>query len=246
MTDSLGNIDRFIDAINVASTHEEIFSCLTRQIDRLGFEYFAYELMWSAEGMYQSFYHTNYPSDWLRYYIEKRYCRDDIICRQTAQRAIPFLWTEVNIDRLLTAQQIKVMNECKEAGLISGASVPIHGPGKAEAYFVVAGRITEEEFEKLFLSRRHELHLIATYAHERILALKMPYSSKDGDGKLTPREIEIITLSALGKDRGDIAQILSIGEETVKRHVANACRKLDVYNKTHAVSRALIQGLIAL
>jgi len=62
--------------------------------------------------------------------------------------------------------------------------------------------------------------------------------------KLTPREIEVMTLTAKGKTRGEISRILSLSEETVKDYIARACRKLDAVNKTHAVALAVMLGLI--
>lgn len=62
--------------------------------------------------------------------------------------------------------------------------------------------------------------------------------------KLTPREIEILTLTAYGKTRSEIAQILSIKSTTVKEHMKRAFVKLNVSNNTHASTVALALGLI--
>jgi DNA-binding CsgD family transcriptional regulator len=63
--------------------------------------------------------------------------------------------------------------------------------------------------------------------------------------KLTPREIEILTLTAYGKTRGEISQILSIKRTTVKEHMERAFHKLDATNNTHASTVAVALGLIA-
>lgn len=62
--------------------------------------------------------------------------------------------------------------------------------------------------------------------------------------KLTRREIEVMTLTALGKTRSAISQTLSISEETVKDYIVRACRKLNATNKTHAVALAVTLRLI--
>ena len=62
--------------------------------------------------------------------------------------------------------------------------------------------------------------------------------------RLTQREIEVITLTAVGKTRGEISQRLSISEETVKDYIFRACRKLHAVNKTHSVALAVTLGLI--
>jgi LuxR family quorum sensing-dependent transcriptional regulator len=63
--------------------------------------------------------------------------------------------------------------------------------------------------------------------------------------KLTRREIEVMTLTAKGKTRGEISQLLSLSEKTVKDYIVRACKKLRAVNKTHAVALALTSGLIS-
>lgn len=63
--------------------------------------------------------------------------------------------------------------------------------------------------------------------------------------KLTPREVEILSLIACGNTRQDVAYLLSISGHTVKEHLTRACNKLGAVNKTHAVTRVMALGLIA-
>ncbi len=241
--DRLDEIDRFIASIDAARNLEEVFAALRRQIDRLGFERFTYWLLWPADGPRKPFCITSYPADWARYYLEQGYASHDMVGRHSAQTIRPFLWRELShLPHLTTAQRL-VFNEGTEAGLKAGGSVPIHGPGTAIATFSVANNMAEEEFTKLFLTRRHEIQLIASYAHERILALGMQ-NPPSPTAKLTPREIEILTWTARGKTRWEISEILTISEHTVKDHLEHACAKLDASNKSHATAIALIHGLI--
>lgn len=63
---------------------------------------------------------------------------------------------------------------------------------------------------------------------------------------LTPREIEVLRHLALGKSNKEIADILSIGDETVKTHVGNLLSKLGVQNRAQAVVQVLKRGLLSL
>ncbi|HHW70234.1 MAG TPA: response regulator transcription factor, partial [Clostridiales bacterium] len=51
---------------------------------------------------------------------------------------------------------------------------------------------------------------------------------------LTPREIEVLLLIADGMNNKEIADELYISEKTVKNHVSNIFRKLDVSDRTQA------------
>lgn len=61
---------------------------------------------------------------------------------------------------------------------------------------------------------------------------------------LTRREIEILRLVARGHSNGRLARMLWVTEPTVKFHLSNIYRKLDVSNRTEASRWAHINGLL--
>lgn len=61
---------------------------------------------------------------------------------------------------------------------------------------------------------------------------------------LTPRELEVLSLAALGLTSKGIAKRLSIAEVTAKKHSQAACRTLGAANITNAVAIALSRRLI--
>jgi DNA-binding NarL/FixJ family response regulator len=63
---------------------------------------------------------------------------------------------------------------------------------------------------------------------------------------LTPREIDVLQLIADGKANKEIGDHLSIGEASVKSHVANILSKLDARDRAHAVAIGLKRGIIEL
>jgi DNA-binding NarL/FixJ family response regulator len=63
---------------------------------------------------------------------------------------------------------------------------------------------------------------------------------------LSEREIEVLRLMAKGAANKEIAAALFISESTVKTHIANIFQKLDVNDRTEAVTTALQKGIIRL
>lgn len=63
---------------------------------------------------------------------------------------------------------------------------------------------------------------------------------------LTPREIEILQLIASGHPNKQIAWRLGVGEETVKSNIKSIFGKLQVSDRTHAVTTAARRGIIEL
>jgi LuxR family maltose regulon positive regulatory protein len=61
---------------------------------------------------------------------------------------------------------------------------------------------------------------------------------------LSPRELEVLELIALGKTNQEIAQQLVVARGTIKAHAASIYRKLDVTNRTEAVARAGQLGIL--
>ena len=66
------------------------------------------------------------------------------------------------------------------------------------------------------------------------------------DLPLTRRELEILQLVASGMTNGAIARRLWVTEQTVKFHLRNIYRKLDVANRTQASHFAHARGLLDL
>lgn len=61
---------------------------------------------------------------------------------------------------------------------------------------------------------------------------------------LTPRELEVLNQLCQGKSYKMIAEALFICEETVRRHIKNMYRKLEVSSKSEAVAKALKERLV--
>jgi DNA-binding NarL/FixJ family response regulator len=66
------------------------------------------------------------------------------------------------------------------------------------------------------------------------------------DDNLSDREVAVLRFVAIGKANKEIAHALSLSEETVKAHLKNIFAKLDVADRTHAVTVAARRGIIEL
>jgi NarL family two-component system response regulator LiaR len=64
-----------------------------------------------------------------------------------------------------------------------------------------------------------------------------------GSEVLTERETDVLRLLAKGQSNKEIAQTLSIGEQTVKTHVSHILNKLGVPSRTQAALYAMRSGL---
>lgn len=63
--------------------------------------------------------------------------------------------------------------------------------------------------------------------------------------ELTKREREILQLAAEGYSNAQLARMLWVTEQTIKFHLSNVYRKLDVSNRTEAARWAQLHGLVS-
>jgi len=61
---------------------------------------------------------------------------------------------------------------------------------------------------------------------------------------LSPREAEVLALVAQGLSNPQIAQTLFLGEATVKTHLLHIFEKLEVKDRTRAVTKAMELGML--
>jgi DNA-binding NarL/FixJ family response regulator len=66
------------------------------------------------------------------------------------------------------------------------------------------------------------------------------------DEPLTPREVDVLRLVAAGNANKQIARRLAVTEDTVKAYLKSTFVKLDVADRTHAVTVAAKRGIIEL
>ena len=64
--------------------------------------------------------------------------------------------------------------------------------------------------------------------------------------ELTERELEVLKLIAAGQSNKEIGRSLSITEGTVKAHINSILGKLEVNDRTQAVTKAIRKGIVDL
>jgi DNA-binding NarL/FixJ family response regulator len=88
----------------------------------------------------------------------------------------------------------------------------------------------------------------AVHAGKKALSAEASYEVAEhaADDALTPAEIRVLQLIARGNANKEIAEQLSISEETVKGQVRNILSKLGAKDRTNAAMIGLKRGIIGL
>ena len=90
----------------------------------------------------------------------------------------------------------------------------------------------------------NEANSTSTIPHQQETNSPAPITTQAND-ILTTRETELLALIAQGMSNKEIAEKVFVSENTVKKHLANIYRKLDVSRRTQAVSKAREMGILS-
>lgn len=208
-----------------------------------GFEKFSYLGFNPPNSDKKNFVQSTFPEDWVQHYHMQNYIYIDPVVLKAKSNLLPFMWQAKNYFSKPNLTQKKFFSEGEDFGIKRGVVIPVHAPGGEFATLALTSDESEKELNSLWRSKIFELHLIAIYYHaaiwSNVIARKI-----EPTPVLTPREMQCLEWSARGKTVWETSEILSISEATVKTYLREAMGKLNTYNKTHAVSKALVHGLI--
>ncbi|MCH8081661.1 MAG: LuxR family transcriptional regulator [Proteobacteria bacterium] len=187
---------------------------------------------------------STFPKNWIEHYDKNSFLYIDPLISSAKSSLLPFRWHgEEKIDKVSRAQR-RVFEEGKSFGIKRGVVIPIHAPGGDFATMALATDDSRKNMETLWQAKKHDLHLIGLYFHATVWENVLQRKIKPTPA-LTPRELQCLEWSARGKTLWEVSKILGISEATSKTHLRGAMRKLDTFNKTHAVSKAVVHGLIS-
>jgi len=236
-------LEDFIINSNAAKTQEEVFQLYQGALAHFGFDSVVYSLVTDHPSINRQKGHGvtgNYPKDWMDYYIRNGYFEIDPVPRYVFTSSEAQTWDNVVKKCEISRKQRIIMEEAKDAKLLDGVVVPLHGPGYEIAGVGIASSVGGIKPDKNMLSM---IRAISQQFH-------LSYSNFDRVDKkvelihLTPREKDILNWVAQGKCYHAIGAILSLSENTIKFHFKNIMHKLNACNKQTAIAIAITRGLI--
>ena len=182
-----------------------------------------------------------YSDEWKAKYLEEQFLRIDPVIAGCYQRFHPVDWKRLNWSSK-AARQFRQVASSYGVGN-QGFSVPIRGPNGQFALFTINHTCDDAEWAAFTEIHRRELILIAHFFNEKALEFE-PNRTPENGQTLSPREVDAMTLLAIGHNRAQVANMLSISEHTLRVYIESARFKLGALNTTHAVARAMSRGLI--
>ncbi|MEP2717146.1 autoinducer binding domain-containing protein [Pseudophaeobacter sp.] len=182
-----------------------------------------------------------YSEAWTRQYQDKHYARIDPVVIGCYQRFDPVDWR--HLDRSIKPTH-GFFQDAQEHGVGSqGYSVPIRGPNGQFALFSVSHTCDDAAWDKFIRDNSRDLILLGHFLNQKALEFE-PDRAPEQAQRLSPRELDALNLLGIGYSRAQVAKTLSISEHTLRVYIESARSKLGALNTTHAIARAVSNGLI--
>ena len=231
------NLDQFLEELEATDAQEG----LQKVIVSLRRAFCVDHLVYHWVGGDNQYGCGTYSLEWVEHYVKSNYMRIDPVVVGCFQHFQPVDWKELDWstkaarDFLVDAKAHGVGNQ--------GYSVPIRGPNGQFALITATHCCDDATWQDFKEVNGRDLILVAHYFNRKALELE-PGRQPEQPSALSPRELDAMTLLAMGYSRAQVSAALSISQHTLRVYIEGARLKLGASNTTHAVARAIGRGLI--
>lgn len=237
-----------VEAVRQAESFSDAFKAFSQSIQRLGYDCANYVLVTDHPSISlptQFGFATDYPAEWIDYYMEQNYQDFDPVWRRIRQRSGIFSWDDAELEFLRSVSTTdeakgycrKVMREANEAGLMDGIAMSFFNRfGEIAGIGIARENIHSSPSDEDIA----QIYFISNILHDKIQGMH----AKATEIVLTRRERDVLSWVAEAKTDDEIATILSVSTSTVRFHLRNIYKKLDVNSRVSATSAALNRRLI--
>jgi LuxR family quorum-sensing system transcriptional regulator CciR len=236
-------VQQFASLVEAAGDADELAKALLAITRELGFQYFALahhlDVLSAGEGAIRL---HNYPPKWADYYDAKALGVSDPVHRASHVTSLGFRWSQMPRMIALTARDQRILALGREHGIGEGFTVPAHVPGEARGSCSFASE-ADRPIEDAMLP---VAQLAGAFAFEAARRLWSGRGQRDVQApQLTDRQRDCVLWVARGKGDWEISRILGVSEETVARHIKQACERYGVNKRTLLAIRTLFDGTLS-
>ena len=180
--------------------------------------------------------------EWLKHYRVSQLAEDDPLVKAALQSQRPISWKDasklaIKIDAS-AFRNSEFRKHAKASGLENGYIF-----SKRSQYVNQALAVKAVTTGSRPITERQGQMLNILLPHLNEILIRQGFSTAADPSS---REQEVLRWATAGKSNWEVAQILNISERTVKFHLRNIYRKLEVNNRSHAVAEAIRLGAVNL
>ena len=228
-----------LHALVQIGSEQLFFDYFSAKANAIGFEYCSFGLRLPVPiANPKTVVHQNYPKDWWERYQKNNYLRIDPTVRQGLTSNTLILWSAETF-----SSAPEMWEDANAHGLRHGLAQPARDSQGTFGMLSLSRCEQHLDKKELIANTPRVQHMIQMLL-VGMTRLVVPKMLPESLSHLTPREKEVLRWTADGKTSYEIGRILSISISAVNFHINNAVAKLDTSNKTQAVVKAALLGLL--
>ncbi|MBU2531969.1 MAG: LuxR C-terminal-related transcriptional regulator [Alphaproteobacteria bacterium] len=254
------NVSLALSDIEACTTLQELRETMRRISENYGFASFNF-IDVGTPHVREPFYLGTCNELFVDTYAGNEFVKVDPCVSKVRRTNLPFVWADVMTNdhrRGPKSGTRRLMDAATDFGFSEGLVIPCHfrdalGRNRsASSVFYWSDPV--QRFQFLLREHRRDLHLLMIYFVQTCLEIRDREIQRQNNDKrptplaqsieLTDRERDVLAWAAQGKTTAEIASILGLSGDTVDVHFRNNIRKLQASNRTQAVAKALVHGLI--
>lgn len=179
------------------------------------------------------------PSEWKNQYDDGLFFYNDPVVQTAVHTDQPFTWDSALQVRKLTGSEFAVMNQARDHGIKEGCNFPIHDISNDKGCLSFYSDDLQRIWD-VWAVHRDLLGYVSLTVHQIHKQLKNKGLGDTSKRKLAPGEAAVLSYIAQGIPRAQIADLLSITDDTVKYRIKSACKKLKASTVTQATVKAAL------
>ena len=223
----------FLEYRERSSRVADLQHAFQRNLETLGFRYFACSSHVDPLHSNQEIMVLNYPQAWIECYSEQQLHLIDPVFRRADRSRRPFYWDEPEFRAGLSAKQRKMQALARDFGVAHGFTIPIHSPLSTASCSVVP------DSPRIGARTYYAIELMAIHLFDRVARLQRPQEVLDRVPDLSPRERQCLLLAAQGKSDAEVGMLLGIRQCTAHNYIESAKKRFAMCTRIQAVVYAL-------
>jgi DNA-binding CsgD family transcriptional regulator len=232
------SIEDFIGVSSKLTSASELLELFLKAVEAEGYQNAVFAK--ARDRRLSSIPWNHFPIGYADEYRNSEWDKIDPIVQHIHTARHPFRWNDLCAHAGITDKQKVFLHQCRELGVHSGVTIPLHGPGTEVDLISLSLRDEKADaVDKLGM-----LYAISAQYWLKFNEFNEPPPPKEMH--LTAKELECLRWCKEGKTNWEIGEITSTSEKTVEFHLSNAIRKLGACNRITAVVIGIRCGLISL
>ena len=179
-----------------------------------------------------------FPLEWERAYRAAP-AGSDYLPDIALRLARPFRWGKLPEKTVLHGPEAAYLKSLAAWGMADGIGIPAYGPAARVGFVGLGAPKKPDGFERADLEL---LRIVVQTSYLRYCELIVADVSEIP--RLSSRELDVLHWMAQGKSNAAIARQLELGQETVDTYVRRIFSKMDVSDRTSAVVKGVMRGLV--